>query len=174
MWLSNGKLMRPWIAGLLVLVLLALTGCAEVEVVDTTPAAATQDAFVSPLVAGTQEHNLAVLTVDFDPPLDYQRLLARDRTLTLLVAIENAGSRTEHDVTVRVQLSSPEDLDLLLTQGASVASIAPGEIKVVSLARLGEIPFHQAYYLEVGVDPVEGEAILSDNVKGFAIQIHQE
>lgn len=174
MWLSNGKLMRPWIAGVLVLALVVLTGCVEVEVQDTTPAAATPDVFTSPLQVGAQEHNLAVLTVDFDPPLDYQQLIVRDRTLTLLVAIENTGSHVEHDVTVRAQLSSPEDLDLLLTQGASVASIAPGEIKVVSLARLGEIPFHQTYYLEVGVDAVEGEMVLSDNIKGFAIQIHQK
>lgn len=174
MWPKDSRLTIPWIAGMLVLALVALTGCAEVEVVDTTSPPGPADTFDSPLEAGNGEHNLAVLAVDFDPPLDYQQLIIRRQSITLLVAIENTGTHTERDVTVRAQLSTPEELDLLLTQGVSVASIAPGEIQIVPLARLGEIPYHQTYYLEVRVDAVEGESVLSDNIKGFAVQIHQE
>jgi len=117
---------------------------------------------------------LAVLTVEFDPPLDYQQLIFRRQSVTLLVAVENLGNTAERDVTVRAELSSPENPDLLLTQGASVASIAPGEIQVVHFSRLGEIPYHQAYHLEVMVDPVAGESELGDNRKAFDIQIHQK
>jgi hypothetical protein len=170
----NGKLPLPWIAGALVLMLVPLAGCAEVEVVDSTPVVSTPDAFTSPLSEGGRIHNLAVLAVDFDPPLDYEQLILRRQSVALLVVVENIGTATERDVTVRAQLSTPEDPDLLLTRGASVASIAPGEIQVVRFARLGKIPYHQQYHLEIVVDPVEGESELGDNQRTFDIQIHQE
>jgi hypothetical protein len=174
MWPRNSKWM-PWcITSVLMLALVTLAGCVEVKVVDTTPAAATPDTFTSPLPAGAKVHNLAVLTADLDPPLDYKQLLLRRQAVTLLVAVENTGSSTERDVTVRAELSTPEDPNLLITQGASIASIAPGEIQVVRFARLGEIPYHQTYHLEVKVDPVAGESKLVDNRKAFDIQIHRE
>jgi hypothetical protein len=166
--------MFPWIAGALALILAALTACAEVEVVDTTPAASTPDAFTSPLGTDHEQHNLAVMAVDFDPPLDYQQLIIRQQSIDLLVVIENTGAFTERDVTVRAQLTTPEDPELLLTHGASVASIAPGEIQLVRFDRLGQIPYHQSYHLEVMVDPVSDETVTSDNRKAFDIQIHPE
>jgi hypothetical protein len=174
MWPGNGKWIPWWITGVLMLVLVTLAGCAEVEVVDTTPAASTTNTFTSPLPVGDKEHNLAVLTADLDPPLDYQQLILRRQTVTLLVAVENSGSSTERDVTVRAELSTPEDPNLLITRGASIASIAPGEIQVVRFARLGEIPYHLIYHLEVMVDPVAGERNQGDNRKAFDIQIHRE
>ncbi len=174
MWPENGKLVLPRTAGILALVLVSLVACVDVEVVDKTPIASTPDAFTSPLEVGQENHNLAVLAVDFDPPLDYQQLIVRRESLALLVAVENTGTATERDITVRAQLSTPADPEFVLTQGASVASLAPGEIKVVRFARLGEIPYHQSYYLEVAVDPVDGETDLSDNRRAFDIQIHQK
>jgi hypothetical protein len=151
-----------------------MAGCAEVEVIDATPATSPPETFTSPLEEGSAEHNLSVLAVDFDPPLDYQHLILRRQSVTLLVAIENTGSHTERGVSVQVHLTSPEDPELLLTQGASMTSIAPGEIQIVPFARLGEIPYHQSYHLEVMVDALEGESTLADNRKAFDIQIHQE
>lgn len=174
MWPKNGKLVLPWSTGILVLILVSLAACAEVEVVDKTPVASTPDTFTSPLPVDSGQHNLAILAVDFDPPLTYQQLIVRRQSVALLVAIENTGTDTERDVTVRAQLSTPENPDFLLTQGASLASVAPGEIQVVRFARLGEIPYHQTYYLEVAVDPVDGEVDLNDNRKAFDIQIHRE
>lgn len=89
------------------------------------------------------------------------------------MAIENTGDVTERDVTVRAQLSSPDNPDFLLTQGVSLASIAPGEVQVARFSRLGEIPYHPTYHLEVMVDPVAGEGDRSDNSKAFDIQIHE-
>ena len=174
MWPRNGRLMLPCIAGALVLALVSLAACAEVEVVDTTLSTSAPDTLASPLSPGSGEHNLAVLAVDFDPPLSYEQLITRRQSVALLVAIENTGTRTERNLTVRVQLSTSEDPDLLLTQGASVASIASGEIQIVRFARLGEIPYHQSYRLEVAVDPVDWESDLSDNHRAFDIQIHQD
>jgi hypothetical protein len=164
----------PWIVGVLLLTLVTVAACDEVRVVDAPPESGIPEALVSPLPTGVKEHNLAVLTVEFDPPLNYQQLIFRRQSVTLLVAVENRGSSVEYDVTVRAELSTVEDPELLLTQGASVGSIAPGEIQVVRFARLGEIPYHQYYHLEVMADPVEGEDRLDDNRKAFDIEILQE
>jgi hypothetical protein len=166
--------MLPWIAGALVLGLFSLTSCVEVEEVDATPVISTPEAFTSPLPATSSERNLAVLAVDFDPPLSYQQLILRRQSIELLVAVENRGSSTERNVTVRGRLSSPEDPELDMSQGVTVGSIAPGEIQVVHFARLGEIPYHQTYHLEVTIDPLEGEKDFDDNAKAFDIQIHPE
>jgi hypothetical protein len=170
----DGRFMLPWIAVVLVLVTPILAACGEVQITDKTPAVSTPDSFTSPPSIGHGRHDLAVMAVDFDPRLSYQQLIIRRESVALLVVVENPGTETERDVAVRAQLSTPEDPDFLLTQGASVASIAPGEIQIVRFARLGNIPYHETYYLEVAVDPVAGEIDLSNNKKAFDIQIHQE
>lgn len=173
MWPKYSKLMFLWITGAFLLILLSLAACG-VEVVDQTPAASTPDLFSSPLTVGSERHNLAVMAVEFDPPLSYQQLIVRRQSVALLVVVENTGTMTEREVTVRAQLSSPESSDFSLTQGASVTSIAPGEIQIVRFARLGEIPYYRSYLLEVAVEPVAGEVDVGDNRKAFDIQIQQE
>ena len=73
MWPKNSMLKSLWITGALLPVLLLLAACG-VEVVDQTPAASTLDLFTSPLTVGSERHNLAVMAVEFDPPLSYQDL----------------------------------------------------------------------------------------------------
>jgi hypothetical protein len=170
----KGRWKLPGGALALVLVLFVLVGCADVQVVDTTPAALVPQTLTSPLPEASGKPNLAVLALDFDPALNYRQLIVRRQSVALLVVIENTGSSTERNVWVRAQLSSPEDPDFLLSREAGVSSIAPGEIQIVRFSRLGEIPFHRSYRLEVMVDPVEGEQDLGDNRKAFDIQIHQE
>ena len=117
---------------------------------------------------------MAVLTVDFDPPLDYEQLILHSQSVTLLVAVENTGIHTQRDVTVRAELSTPEDSELFLTRGASVESIAPGEIQIVRFARLGEIPYHQTFHLEV--EPVghgPWMTYLTVTVKPGEVFLHQ-
>lgn len=169
---GNRTLMRPWIAGALVLSLMVLSGCAEVRVVEPTPAR--PETFTSPLTAGHGEHDLAVMALDFDPPLSDEQIIVRRQPVTLLVVIENRGSVTERGVTVRAELTTPQDSALKLTQSARVASIAPGEIRIVRLAPLKEIPYHEAYRLEVTVEAVAGELDLADNVKIYDVQVRQK
>lgn len=166
--------MCPKNAKLMLLILVVLAACAEVKVVDKTPVAGTPDLFVSPLTPEYRKHDLAVLAVEFDPPLSYQRLIIRQQAVALLVVVENTGTETERNATVRAQLTSLDDPGFVLAHDASVESIAPGEVQIVRFARLGEIPYHQSYHLEVSVDPVEGELDLGDNRKAFDIQIHEE
>lgn len=171
---KKGKGSTLWIASVLMLALVALTSCVKIEVVNATPAASTPQPFASASAPESQQHNLAILAVDFSPPLNYQQLIVRPQSVELLVAIENTGHSTERNVTARAELSTPEDPELFLTQGASMASIAPGEVQVVRFGHLGEIPYHQKYRLEVMVDPVDGESELGNNRKAFDIQIQQE
>ena len=173
MWPRNSKSKLPWITGAL-LILVLLAGCAEVEVVDKTPAASSPEQLTEPLPVDDGKHNLAVMAVDFDPPLSYKQLMVRREAVALLVVVENTGTETEQDVVVQARLSAPADPEFVLTQDASVASIAPGEVQIVRFDGLDKIPYHPAYYLEVVVVPVEGEIELSDNSKAFDIQIHTE
>ncbi len=170
MWPTNGRSVLPWI-GICVLALAALAGCAEVQVVDTTPAPVSPEVFDSPLSGQSARHNLAILAVDFDPSLDYQQLILRRQLVALLVAVENDGAGLERNVVVRAQLSTPDDPAWLLSQEAVIASIAAGQIQIARFTRLGEIPYHPTYRLEVRVEPVEGEDTLDDNHRVFDIQI---
>lgn len=168
------ELLRPWIAVTLVLILISLGGCAEVEVVDTTPNAGSAEPFVSPLAVDPIRHDLIILGLDFDPPLDYQQVIVREQSLALLVVIENAGTVTEQDLVAEAQLTTPEDEGLVLSRQAIVSSIAPGEIQIVSFDPLTKIPYHAIFHLEVSVGPVEGEHDTTDNHKVFDIQIHRD
>jgi hypothetical protein len=170
----HSKLRLPWIAGTLVLILVTLAGCATVKVVDTTPGASSPEPFVSPLTVDPSRHELAILGLDFDPPLDYQQLILGQQPIALLVVIENAGTATERDLVVDAQLTTPADESLVLTQQAAVNSIAPGEIQIVRFDPLGTIPYHTSFYLEVSIAPVDGENDTANTRKVFEIQIHRE
>ena len=172
MWPKKGNRVIVGFAVVAVLALIALTGCARVEIVDST-VVSTPDFSPDQVATGDGTHNLAVIAVDFDPPLNYQQMIIQRRSVSLLVAVENSGNSEEKDVTVLVQLTTPDDAELFQTRGASLASIAPGEVRVVRFAHLGEIPYHQIYHLEVMVEPVDGESDYADNLRAFDLQVHQ-
>jgi len=168
-------LSRRWrqTAALILLALAAMwtSGCASIQVIDRTPS--TVQPTPSPYVQDANEHNLAVLAVDFDPPLEYDEILAarnRGEGITLLVAVENTGLATERSVVVEVELLMGESGELILNQEASLDAIAPGEIKLVRFKDT-EIPFSYTYQLKVRVLPVEGESRLADNVKSYDLVV---
>lgn len=171
--MRHGKSKRTFAgaAWTLILTLVALSGCANVRELDTTPTISTPDLVSSPASTESKDHNLAVLAVDFDPPLSYQQLILDHQSVALLVAVENVGASSEQNVMVRAQLTTPEDPEFSISQGASVESIAPGEVQVVRFSQLGKIPYHQVYRLEVIVDPVQGEKIQGDNSKTFEVDL---
>lgn len=173
MGFKRSTLRSVLIAGVLLPFSLILTGCMEVGVVDTTPESNTPVVSSSLQPSGVSERDLAILAVEFDPPLDYRYLSASTEPVALLVAVENKGSSTERQVAVIAELTSPEDPDLFVSQRTIVERIAPGEVQVVRFPRLDSIPYHWLYHLEVAVEPLEGEGYLSDNRKAFDIQIHR-
>lgn len=161
------------IAALVVLAFVAIStgGCIQVQIIDRTPS--TTD--LTPLEEQQDEHNLAVLAVDFDPPLEYDEIVARKERgegITLLVAVENTGAMAEQSVSVEVELSKDHGNTLFLHKQEIIDTIAPGEIKLVHFEDT-EIPFSYEYQLRVRVEPVGAETRLMDNEKTYDLLITQ-
>ena len=157
----------------LLLAVVTLGGCVNVEVVDRSATALDSVPILEPEVP--QEHDLAVLAVDFDPPLDYQEIIARKSRgegITLLVAVENIGVRTERDVLVQARLSERSSETTYVEKQGTIETIAPGEIKIVHL-RDTDIPFSFEYTLSVFVLPVAGEMRIDNNSKTYDLLITQ-
>jgi hypothetical protein len=170
-------LSQSWarIAPLVALLLAAvcLSGCIQIQIIDRTPSV------LEPVTPSEQdqveEHDLAVLAVDFDPPLEYEEIIARKNRgegITLLVAVENTGVNTERGVTVEVELSKDKGATLFLHKQGSIETIAPGEIKIIHFKDT-EIPFSYEYSLRVRVEPVTGETRTIDNQKSYDLLITQ-
>ncbi|MBL7199805.1 MAG: hypothetical protein ISS56_06620 [Anaerolineae bacterium] len=166
-WLRGAPLVILSLAALL------LSGCVTIEVIDRTPSM--PEPATPTGEDRAQEHDLAVLAVDFDPPLEYEEIVAqknRGEGITLLVAVENTGIHTERDVTVEVVLSSDNGMTVYLQKQGSIAAIAPGEIKIIHFEDT-EIPFSYKYTLWVRAVPVLGETRLGDNQKSYDLLITQ-
>jgi hypothetical protein len=162
-----------YVAAVLVMLCAAvyLSGCIQIQVIDRTPS--TVEGVPSTQNDQLEEHNLAVLAVDFDPPLEYQEIISRKRRgegITLLVAVENTGATSEHDVSVEVDLSKDDGQTLFLHKSALIDAIAPGEITLVRFKDT-EIPFSYEYQLRVRVEAVEGELYLVDNEKSYDLLV---
>jgi hypothetical protein len=162
------------IATLVVLALVTICagGCINIQIIDRTPSTINS----TPLAEEQEkEHNLAVLAVDFDPPLEYEEIVARKERgegITLLVAVENTGAMTEQAVSVEVELSKDDGKTLFLHKQGLIDAIAPGEIKLVHFEDT-EIPFSYEYRLLVRVVPVDAETCLVDNEKTYDLLITQ-
>ena len=153
------------------LVAISLSGCIQIQIVDRTPVSTEGTPFAQE--QRSEEHNLAVLAVDFDPPLEYEEIMARrDRGegITLLVAVENTGAVAEDDVVVEVELSKDKGKTLFLHKRALIDAIVPGEIKLVHFKDT-EIPFSYEYQLWVRVEPVDGEMHVIDNEKSYDLLV---
>jgi hypothetical protein len=156
----------------LLLVTTVLAGCVSVTVVDRSKSLDGMPDSERDIV---EEHDLAVLAVDFDPPLNYQEIMAcksRGEGITLLVAIENTGVNTEQNVLVQARLSERSSGTLYIEKRGTIETIAPGEIKIVQL-RDTDVPFSFEYTLAVSVIPVIGETRLDDNLKTYDLLITQ-
>jgi hypothetical protein len=157
----------------LALAVVALSGCIKVEVVDRSPSITVASPAIPAEVA--TEHDLAVLAVDFDPPLQYDEIVAlktRGEGITLLVAIENTGTNAEQNVVVKVSLSKDNGKTVFLQKEGAIEAIAPGEIKIVQFKDT-DIPFSYAYQLSVQVVPVAGEVRVGDNQRKYDLLITQ-
>ena len=111
--------------------------------------------------------------VDFDPPLEAGQILTSGG-VTLLVALENQGRRTEPTARVTARLYDPESprgADLA-SETITVRSLAPGELRVVRFTQVTDLPVRSRYKLAVEVSPVSGERELDDNVRMYDIIVH--
>ena len=146
---------------------LALIGCApNIEI--------TQDLTPPPLATAVpQAHALAIVGVDFDPPLEYAQVVANGR-VTLLVAIENRGQSDEHDLTLSARLldggGGMGRLELL-NERLMLERIGAGEVQVVRFSPVTQLPRRQNYQLQVTLSPAVGEIDLSDNQRTYEITV---
>lgn len=157
---------------ILLLALIVLPGCTSaVEVLQ--PAVATPQAVATVV---PRAHELAVLAVDFDPPLNYTRIMSSGG-VTLLVAVENRGLSEEKEVSVSARLLAPNDQSgprELASETVCVKSLAAGEVRVVRFNQVSQLPQHDSYQLVVQIEPVAGEADAADNVRSYDIVVRTD
>ena len=166
----RGEMRRIWfVMVIMMLTSLSLAGCAGVEVVDRAPASLDTPS-LSKVRTPVDEHDLAVLAIDFDPSLEYKQIIVRGEQATLLVAVENIGLQTESDVKVKAWLSAYDDTPIL-EKTCHIDTIAPGQIKIARFKDISRIPYRQAYRLKVWVLPVPGEIGMANNKKSYDLYI---
>jgi PBP1b-binding outer membrane lipoprotein LpoB len=171
------RLFRLQIVRILAIALpaLLLVGCVQVSVLDRTTTPADQTTSVA--LSAREEHDVAILAVEFDPPLDALQTSSESGQVTLRVAVENKGYRKEGEVQVVVRLLLNQTGELLQKDAQTVSTLAPGEIRVLQFK--GLVPsFDRASYrdslryrLEVTADPVSGEVRQADNYKSYEIRV---
>jgi len=126
---------------------------------------------VSVSAPGGSWHDLALMSLDFDPPLKPGEMLHIDRPPILLAAVDNKGNQTEKAVIVKLRITGNNDSDPIFTDKQTISSLAQGEAKVVRFDRITSMPHRSAYTVRVEVVPVDGEMNTADNVKEIRVQI---
>ena len=154
---------------MLALALTVLPGCtSDIEVLQ--PAGPAGAATVVP-----QEHDLALVAVEFDPPLSSAQVLADG--VTLLVAVENRGLTDEQNVGVTARLceqASGGGQVELLAETITLDMLRPGEIRAVRFTQVSQLPLRADYGLVLELMPVPGESYLADNARTYDIRVHLE
>lgn len=159
-------------AALLISLLLTslLVGCSQVQI-EARPLE-TLNSLISSTSDRLLEHDVAVLAIDFDPPLDTLSSFADLRTVSLLVAVENTGLQAERDLTLRVELRiDNREVTPTLSRMATIDKLAPGEVTIVRLEGLSGIPVASEYWLKVRAFPVAGEEDITDNQRIYRIHV---
>lgn len=167
----RGEMRCIWFVTVMLLTSLSLAGCAGVKIVDRAPVSL--DALsLSKVKTPVDEHDLAVLAIDFDPPLEYEQIMVKGEQATLLVAVENIGLQTEFGVKVKARLFVNEGDTPILEKTCQIDVIAPGQIKIARFRDISRIPYQQAYNLKVWVLPVLGEVGMANNEKDYDLYIN--
>ncbi|MCS7221222.1 MAG: hypothetical protein RML36_16320 [Anaerolineae bacterium] len=162
------------IVGLASLVIIAtlLIGCqTSVQIKQRAQPKQDPEAIAAPQA---MEHNLSLLAVDFDPPLD-QLELAMGQGVVLMVAIQNNGQDIERGVPIIARLYDVERggarAALLVESVTYLDEIGPGEIGIARFDRLTSLPIRSRYFLTIEIAGVPGEFTLADNVQRFEIVV---
>jgi hypothetical protein len=154
-------------ATLLVLALLLAACAPSLEVVPDRRAPQTPVSTVTP-----QQHDLAIVAVDFDPPLDFAQI-RNNGGVTLLVAVENRGQSVETDVRIIAQLQDPNDrLRELSREAVMLGQLNAGALRMVRFTQVSDLPLRERYRLVVSVDAAVGEIDTDNNSRSYDIVIH--
>lgn len=148
---------------------LLLAGCVQVSVLDRT--ASPEDQVLAAALNTREEHDVAILAVEFDPPLDALQAVTDASQVTLRVAVENKGYRKETEVQVVVRLLASQTDELLQSETQTLSSLSPGEIQVLQFRGVLSSPGGVRYRLEISADAVSGETRVLNNYKSYEIRI---
>ena len=154
-------------AVLFVLALLPAACAPSLEVVPDRRAPLTPVSTVTP-----QQHDLAIVAVDFDPPLDFAQI-RNNGGVTLLVAVENRGQTAEADVRITAQLQDPsEHMRELSSEAAMLGQLNAGALRVVRFTQVSDLPLRERYRLVVSAEAVAGEGDTANNSRNYDIVTH--
>ncbi len=147
----------------------ALAACVQVQVTDADRPAETPTPYTE-LTSPRDMHDLAILGIEFNPPLRYEEVAAAGR-MTMLVAVENRGLSAESSVQVEARLLGSGETDVLARRTVRLDDIAPGEVGLVRFDNLSLVPYRPAYLLTVTVSPAAGESRLTDNQRSYRLSV---
>jgi len=155
----------------LLLLAIILGGCASVSV-------SIQDAVATSVrkgnVAHTDRNPVSIVGVDFDPPLRYTKLVAR-QGVTMLVAVENYGETEARDLVVTAELTAVDHPHVIIVQRqAYIEAIPPGQVIIERFPRLKVLPRRQRFHLSVQLSPYVSETQTVIDRRVFLIQIGAE
>jgi len=168
--ISRKRLTQSRFGLALFLTLFILPGCSST--IDLLQSAAATPAPVVTVIP--QQHDLSILGIDFDPPLNYESIVSNGG-ITLLVAIENRGLCTESEVNLSARLMDRADSAKareLLNETLTLDNVAAGEVRVARFTQVSELPARDGYHLVLELEPVAGEVDLSDNHRAYDIVVH--
>jgi len=160
--------MRVGLGAVLFVLALLLASCTpNLEVVPNARVPLTPVSTVTP-----QQHDLAIVAVDFDPPLDFAQI-RNNGGVTLLVAVENRGQSAEADVRITAQLQDPNDqLRELSSEAVMLGQLNAGALRMVRFTQVSDLPLRERYRLVVSVEAVAGETDIANNSRSYDIVIH--
>jgi uncharacterized membrane protein len=99
-------------------------------------------------------------------------MLLHPEDAVLMVAIDNVGAEVKRDIVVEIELwQDGLEGEMLGTQSASVASLSPGEAKVVTFAGMRDLQVAPAYLLKVRVSSNDGQIARVSAERVYRIQL---
>jgi len=159
--------MSVGLGAVLFVLALLLAACApSLEVVPNSRAPLTPVSTVTP-----QQHDLAIVAVDFDPPLDFAQI-RNNGGVTLLVVVENRGQSAEADVGIAAHVQDPNDrLRELSREAVMLGQLNAGALRMVRFTQASDLPLRERYRLVVSVEAVAGETDIANNSRSYDIVI---
>jgi hypothetical protein len=101
--------------------------------------------------------DVAVLSVDFDPPLGSTGASARQRAL--LVVVDNRGTDPQSKLVVEAEVLNRDNGAAIGKVVEPINALTPGEVRVVRFEQIGQLPNvdpHQQATVSVRVRPTDG------------------
>ncbi len=152
---------KAWQRVLMVILLTIMwisAGCSDIQIMEesrkTHVAVSTKEA--------TVEHafQLAIVGIDFDPPLTYVENI-RKQGVTLLVAVENQGQTQARDVRIIAHLFLDPRKEQVIERMGVIPLVDPGGMEVYRFPRLRNIPLRHTYILEIQLTTPDGQRVIS-------------